>query len=170
MATGSSGDDYDLLASPVGTRVFFAGEATAREMPASANGAYCSGLREAQRIVRAAAAGFELGDGTAAPPAAAKSPRARAPPRGRRRASPKPSCRSQPVPTPQVGAQSELGAWADAEAAAAVEMRAEETPTHPGLPEAGRDTLDATMRAGPPCASSDDEGDGEAEGAATPLC
>ncbi|KAI1303187.1 Lysine-specific histone demethylase 1A [Halotydeus destructor] len=56
IASGSSGTDLELLAKPVpepGTntmRLFFAGEHTIREYPATTHGALLSGLREATNI------------------------------------------------------------------------------------------------------------------------
>ncbi|XP_072753351.1 lysine-specific histone demethylase 1A [Anoplolepis gracilipes] len=61
VAVGSSGSDYDLLAAPVSAphmlnqpppqpRVFFAGEHTIRNYPATVHGAFLSGLREGGRI------------------------------------------------------------------------------------------------------------------------
>uniref|UniRef100_H3AFB2 Lysine-specific histone demethylase n=1 Tax=Latimeria chalumnae TaxID=7897 RepID=H3AFB2_LATCH len=62
VAAGSSGNDYDLMAQPVTPgpaipgapqpipRLFFAGEHTIRNYPATVHGALLSGLREAGRI------------------------------------------------------------------------------------------------------------------------
>ncbi|MGB0835772.1 MAG: flavin monoamine oxidase family protein [Psychrobium sp.] len=41
----------ETLAKPVNGRLFFAGEATSRDYPATVHGAYLSGLREAKRII-----------------------------------------------------------------------------------------------------------------------
>ncbi|KAI5646121.1 flavin containing amine oxidoreductase domain-containing protein [Phthorimaea operculella] len=55
VAVGSSGTDYDLLAAPTPdadgeNRLFFAGEHTMRNYPATVHGAFLSGLREAGRL------------------------------------------------------------------------------------------------------------------------
>ncbi|KAF9964513.1 hypothetical protein BGZ65_001101, partial [Modicella reniformis] len=40
-----TGEDYDLLAKSVDDQLYFAGEATSRQYPATAHGAYLSGLK-----------------------------------------------------------------------------------------------------------------------------
>jgi lysine-specific histone demethylase 1 len=60
VAAGSSGNDYDFLAAPIcpvsqgvgmsQSRVFFAGEHTIKNYPATVHGAMLSGLREAGKI------------------------------------------------------------------------------------------------------------------------
>lgn len=48
---GATPRDFIALAQPVGTSLFFAGEATDTQFPGSARGAYVSGRREALRIL-----------------------------------------------------------------------------------------------------------------------
>jgi monoamine oxidase len=50
FAKGSSPADVDALAAPVEDRLFFAGEATSRDHPATVHGAYASGLRAADEV------------------------------------------------------------------------------------------------------------------------
>jgi len=50
VAIGSTGNEYDMLAEQVEGKVFFAGEATSREHPATTGGAIFSGLREACKV------------------------------------------------------------------------------------------------------------------------
>ncbi|KAK9868387.1 hypothetical protein WJX84_004093 [Apatococcus fuscideae] len=51
VAVGSlGGEDYDIMAESLGSRVFFAGEATTRKYPATMHGALMSGLREAGNV------------------------------------------------------------------------------------------------------------------------
>lgn len=46
-----TGDDYDLLAKSIDDQLYFAGEATSRHYPATAHGAYLSGLKVAKEII-----------------------------------------------------------------------------------------------------------------------
>ncbi len=47
---GASFDDYDELARPCGSSLFFAGEATSSAYPSTVHGAYLSGLRAAREV------------------------------------------------------------------------------------------------------------------------
>lgn len=51
IATGASVGDYQELAKAVGQRLFFAGEATSSEHPATVHGAFLSGVREANKVL-----------------------------------------------------------------------------------------------------------------------
>lgn len=46
----ATADDYDSMAKPIGNSLYFAGEATCREYPATVHGAYISGLQAASEI------------------------------------------------------------------------------------------------------------------------
>lgn len=50
MPAGTTVEDREALAEPEGRRLFFAGEATHPEHPATVHGAIMSGVREARRI------------------------------------------------------------------------------------------------------------------------
>ena len=52
ISVGANTQYYDTLAQPIDDRVFFAGEATHRSYPGTVHGAYLSGIREANRIVK----------------------------------------------------------------------------------------------------------------------
>jgi polyamine oxidase len=51
VPVGASSEDYDVMAEPLGERLYFAGEATFRRHPSTVHGAYLSGLREADRLL-----------------------------------------------------------------------------------------------------------------------
>ncbi|KAF9431535.1 hypothetical protein BGZ76_000186 [Entomortierella beljakovae] len=51
VAREATGEDYDQLAKPVDNQLYFAGEATSRHYPATAHGAYLSGLKAAKDIL-----------------------------------------------------------------------------------------------------------------------
>lgn len=51
VPVGSSWSHYTELSRPIGNRVFFAGEATHDEFPATVHGAFLSGIRAAQQVV-----------------------------------------------------------------------------------------------------------------------
>lgn len=60
VAVGASGEDYDILARPVGNCLFFAGEATCKEHPDTVGGAMMSGLREAVRMIDVLSDGYDF--------------------------------------------------------------------------------------------------------------
>ncbi|HEU5281905.1 MAG TPA: FAD-dependent oxidoreductase [Gammaproteobacteria bacterium] len=49
---GADAGDYDAMAESVLGRLFFAGEATSSRYPATTHGAYLSGIRESEKIIR----------------------------------------------------------------------------------------------------------------------
>lgn len=50
VAVGATGKDYNILAEHVSDKIYFAGEATSRQHPATTGGAFLSGLREAAKL------------------------------------------------------------------------------------------------------------------------
>jgi len=52
VPVGGSREDYKVMAEPVAGKIFFAGEATNYNHPATVHGAYLSGIREADRIIK----------------------------------------------------------------------------------------------------------------------
>ncbi|XP_022997010.1 lysine-specific histone demethylase 1 homolog 3-like [Cucurbita maxima] len=60
VAVGASGEDYDILARPVGNCLFFAGEATCKEHPDTVGGAMMSGIREAVRMIDILSYGYDF--------------------------------------------------------------------------------------------------------------
>ncbi|WP_234488496.1 FAD-dependent oxidoreductase [Oxynema sp. CENA135] len=56
IPVGGTIEDRDRLADAVGSRLFFAGEATSRDYPGTVHGAYLSGLRAARELAEAIAA------------------------------------------------------------------------------------------------------------------
>lgn len=51
LAVGAAPEMREQLAAPLAKRLYFAGEATSSNFPATTQGAYLSGIREAQRII-----------------------------------------------------------------------------------------------------------------------
>jgi monoamine oxidase len=61
MLVGGTLDDFDAMATPVGGRVLFAGEATYRKRYRLADGAFSSGIREAKRLLGRSAVTLSAG-------------------------------------------------------------------------------------------------------------
>ncbi|MFD6438403.1 FAD-dependent oxidoreductase [Peribacillus sp. NPDC060186] len=51
IKVGASVEDYKILSDSVNNKLFFAGEATVTDYPATVHGAYLSGIREAKKIL-----------------------------------------------------------------------------------------------------------------------
>lgn len=51
VGASATGEDYDLIAKPVSSTLFFAGEASSKSHPATVHGAYISGLRAASEVI-----------------------------------------------------------------------------------------------------------------------
>ena len=60
VGTEGTTTDHDLLARPVLSSLFFAGEATSRMYPGTIHGAYISGLRAAKEVLNSIVGGIEL--------------------------------------------------------------------------------------------------------------
>ena len=61
MVLGSGPTDLDVLATPVGGRLLFAGESTHSTRYAHSDGAMSSGVREAKRLLRRPSVGLSAG-------------------------------------------------------------------------------------------------------------
>jgi monoamine oxidase len=52
IPTGAQSEDYESISKSISDRIFFAGEATSIKHPATTHGAYLSGIREAEAIIK----------------------------------------------------------------------------------------------------------------------